>query len=50
MSELIENAIAYSRRWIDIIHKPSVSEEEGKQIIDESKVNFAEYLNTGWLD
>jgi putrescine aminotransferase len=50
MSLSFENAIAYSRRWIDIIHKPSVSEEEGKQIIEECKVNFAEYFNRGWLD
>ena len=50
MSQSFEEAIAYSRRWIDVIHKPSVSEEEGKQIIEESKVNFAEYFNKGWLD
>jgi putrescine aminotransferase len=50
MSLSFEDAIAYSCRWIDIIHKPSVSEEEGKQIIEECKVNFAEYFNRGWLD
>ncbi len=50
MSQSFEEAIAYSRRWIDVIHKPSVSEEEGKHIIEESKVNFAEYFNKGWLD
>ncbi len=30
-----ENAIAYAQRWIDIIHKPEVDEQEGKQIIEE---------------
>jgi len=45
-----ENAIAYAQRWIDIIHKPEVDEQEGKQIIDESKHNFAEYFNKGWLE
>lgn len=44
------NAIEYSKRWMDIIHKPSLSEEEGKQIIEESKNNFADYFNRGWLD
>lgn len=45
-----EDAISYSQRWIDIIHKPVVSEQEGKQIIEESKNNFAEHFNRGWLD
>jgi putrescine aminotransferase len=45
-----EEAIAYSQRWINIIHEPTVSEQEGKQIIDESKYNFAEHFNKGWLD
>jgi putrescine aminotransferase len=35
---------------MDIIHMPAVSEEVGKQIIDESKYNFAEHFNKGWLD
>ena len=50
MSSPYEDAIAYSKRWMDIIHMSSVSEEEGKQIIEESKVNFAEHFNKGWLD
>jgi putrescine aminotransferase len=44
------DAIAYSKRWMEIIHAPSVSEQEGKKIIDESKYNFAEHFNKGWLD
>ena len=50
MSSTYEDAIAYSKRWMDIIHMPAVSEEVGKQIIDESKYNFAEHFNKGWLD
>jgi putrescine aminotransferase len=50
MSQSFEQALAYAQRWIDIIHKPSVSEEEGKRIIEESLVNFAEHFNKGWLD
>jgi putrescine aminotransferase len=50
MSQSFQEALAYSQRWIDIIHKPSVPEEEGKRIIEESKTNFAEHYNRGWLE
>ena len=50
MSQSLDDALAYSKRWIDIIHKPTVSEAEGKQIIEESKTNFAEHFNKGWLE
>lgn len=43
-------AIAYSQRWLDIIHQAAVSEQEGKEIIEESKYNFAEHFNRGWLE
>ncbi len=45
-----DQAIAYSQRWLDIIQKPAVSEQEGKEIIEESKYNFAEHFNRGWLE
>lgn len=45
-----EDAVSYSQRWIDIIKKPTITENEGKQIIEESKNNFSEYFNRGWLD
>lgn len=45
-----DEAIAYSQRWMEIIRKSEISETEGKQIIEESKNNFAEYFNKGWLD
>jgi len=50
MSQSINRSIEYSKRWIDIIHKSEISVEEGKQIIEESKQNFAEHFNRGWLD
>src|SRR5512135_762257 len=50
MSQNIEEALLYSNRWMDTIHKPEVPVEEGKRIIEESKQNFAEYFNRGWLE
>jgi putrescine aminotransferase len=50
MEKSYNGAIAFAQRWIDIIHKSEVTEEEGKAIIEESKYNFAEHFNRGWLD
>ncbi|MCJ7531254.1 MAG: aminotransferase class III-fold pyridoxal phosphate-dependent enzyme [Anaerolineales bacterium] len=50
MSSNLDEALSYSKRWIDIIHMPSVPEDEGKRIIEESKKNFAEHFNKGWLE
>ena len=50
MPQSFNDAVDYSKRWIEIIHKPAVSIEEGKQLIEESKTNFSEYFNKGWLD
>lgn len=50
MPQSFDEAIAYSQRWIDIIHKTEVSQDEAKTIIEESKQNFAEHFNKGWLD
>jgi len=41
MPQNLQDAISYSNRWLDLIEKPEVSEVEGKQIIEESKFNFA---------
>ncbi|MGC8958767.1 MAG: aminotransferase class III-fold pyridoxal phosphate-dependent enzyme [Chloroflexia bacterium] len=49
MPEGIEEALTYSRRWLEIIHKPALEEAEAKEIIEESKHNFAEHFNRGWL-
>ena len=50
MSQNFKEALAYSDRWLEIIEKAEVSEAEGKQIIEESKKNFADYFNKGWLE
>jgi len=50
MTQKLNEALSYSNRWLDIVHQPSVSDEEGKKIIEESKYNFAEHFNKGWLD
>ena len=50
MSKSHEDAMAFAQRWIDIIHRSTVTEDEAKLIIDESKYNFAEHFNRGWLD
>jgi putrescine aminotransferase len=50
MPQSLEEALGYAQRWTEIIHKPTVSEEEAKQIIEESKNNFAEHFNKGWLE
>ena len=50
MSQSFDEAVKYAQRWMDIIHKPELTEAEAKAIIEESKQNFAEYFNKGWLD
>ena len=50
MADNFQEARDYSQRWIDIIHKPTISMDEGKVIIEESKRNFANHFNRGWLD
>jgi len=50
MSQTLNEALAYSQRWLDIINQVEVPEGEGKQIIEESKYNFAEHFNKGWLE
>ena len=50
MAQNLDSALAYSERWLDIIKMPEVDEALGKEIIAESKHNFAEHFNKGWLD
>ena len=51
MSHDYEEALDYSSRWIDLIHRAEFpSLEEAHQIIDESKSNFAEHYNRNWLE
>jgi len=50
MSNDLKKAREYAEKWIEVIHKSDVPEEEGKWIIDESTRNFAEYYNRNWLE
>ena len=50
MTQNLDNALAYSERWLDIIKQTEVDEALGKEIIAESKQNFAEHFNKGWLE
>ena len=46
-----EDALDYSARWLDLIHRTEFpSQEEAYQIINESKDNFAEHYNRNWLE
>jgi putrescine aminotransferase len=50
MTQNLESALAYSEHWLDIIKNPEMDEALGKEIIAESKQNFAEHFNKGWLE
>ncbi|MGZ9223658.1 MAG: aminotransferase class III-fold pyridoxal phosphate-dependent enzyme [Anaerolineales bacterium] len=51
ISKNLDHALQYAERWLDIIeNKNTFTEEEAKGIIEESKENFAEYFNRGWLE
>ena len=51
MTHDYEEALDYSRRWLDLIRSSGFpSEAEARKIIDESKQNFAEHFNRGWLE
>ena len=50
MTKTFGDALAYAERWIDLIHKSTLTEAEAKSVIDESKFNFAEHFNRGWLE
>lgn len=50
MAQDLQHAFEYASKWLDIIKQESVPEEVGKWIIEESKYNFAEHFNRGWLE
>src|SRR3970040_988466 len=50
MNKSYDHALAYAERWMDIIHQTQLTEAEGKVIIEESRINFAEHFNRGWLE
>jgi putrescine aminotransferase len=46
-----DDALQYAEKWIDIIEtKQTFTDEEAKAVIEESKENFAEHFNRGWLE
>ncbi|HQV95692.1 MAG TPA: aminotransferase class III-fold pyridoxal phosphate-dependent enzyme, partial [Anaerolineales bacterium] len=46
-----KSALSYSSQWLDIIKQEKFPEEtQAKWIIEESKQNFAEHFNRGWLE
>jgi putrescine aminotransferase len=45
-----DDAVAYSRRWLDIIHQQTLPTEQAETIIAETRENFAEHFNRGFLD
>jgi putrescine aminotransferase len=45
-----DNAIAYSRRWLDIIHQETLTTDQAQAIIAETRSNFAEHFNAGFLE
>ena len=50
MTQNLDNALDYAERWLGIIKQPDITQELGKEIIAESKQNFAEHFNKGWLE
>jgi hypothetical protein len=50
MTDPLEKALSYSSQWLDIISQEAVDEKQAKWIITESKHNFSEHFNKGWLD
>ncbi len=50
MTSSYDSAAAYAERWLGIIRKGDLTEDEAREIIEESKQNFAEHFNRGWLD
>src|SRR4030042_2055517 len=50
MPQSLDDALRYCERWLDIIQRPQLSEDEGRKIIEEAKANFDEHFNKGWLE
>ncbi len=51
MDKNYDNALSYASRWLDIIKQKNFPDEtQAKWIVNESKNNFAEHFNRGWLE
>jgi len=45
-----DDAVAYSRRWLDIILQESLPADQAREIIAETRDNFSEHYNRGFLE
>jgi len=45
-----DDAIAYSRRWLEIIQQEALTTAEAQAIITETRTNFADHFNAGFLE
>jgi putrescine aminotransferase len=50
MTLTYDDAIKYSQRWIDIIHKEQVTPQEAREIVEETVHNFDQHFNSGFLE
>ncbi len=50
MTHTYDDAIKYSQRWIDIIHKEQVTPQEAREIVEETVYNFDQHFNSGFLE
>ncbi len=50
MDQSYDHALAYSRRWLDIIHQERLSTDQAQAIIAETRDNFAQHFNAGFLE
>ncbi len=50
MAQNLDHALAYSERWLDVIKQAELDDVLAKEIITESRQNFAEHFNKGWLE
>src|SRR5512136_460827 len=50
MTHTYDDAIKYSQRWIDIIHKEQVTPQEAREIVEETVHNFDQHFNSGFLE
>ncbi|HSF80704.1 MAG TPA: putrescine aminotransferase [Anaerolineales bacterium] len=45
-----DQALSYARRWLEIIQKPSLTQSEAEEIVQETVSNFANHFNRGFLE
>jgi len=50
MDANLADALDYAHRWLKIIHKPRLTQEEAEAIVQETVYNFSNHFNRGFLD